>query len=157
MHPEISRSIAAQHMAELHRRAERERLVAQYRRAGGRRPAAAGPLARVRLAAAHLPLRRLPGVRAWVARPGRMPAAARHRPALPGVFAAGPEAFGLRTYLTAAEARQLADDWASLLSKFADRMEDPSRRPPGSVPFEVVVLGRQVPDLAHTARGLPGA
>jgi hypothetical protein len=72
------------------------------------------------------------------------------------VFAAGPEAFGLRTYLTAAEARQLAADWAALLAAFADRIGDPSRRPAGAVPFELVVLGRQVPDLAGAARGLPG-
>ena len=74
----------------------------------------------------------------------------------PGVFAAGPEAFGLRTYLTAAEARQLAADWAGLLSAFADRVDDPRRRPAGAVPFELVVLGRQVPELVGAARGLPG-
>jgi len=67
-----------------------------------------------------------------------------------------PEAFGLRTYLTAAEARQLAADWAGLLAAFADRVDDPRRRPAGAVPFELVVLGRQVPDLVGAARGLPG-
>ena len=72
------------------------------------------------------------------------------------MFAAGPEAFGLRTYLTAAEARQLAADRAGLLSAFADRVDDPRRRPAGAVPFELVVLGRQVPDLVGAARGLPG-
>jgi hypothetical protein len=72
------------------------------------------------------------------------------------VFLAGPEAFGLFTYLTADEARQLAADWADLLARFAGRAEDPSLRPAGAVPFEVVVLGRQVPDLAGAARGLPG-
>jgi hypothetical protein len=68
--------------------------------------------------------------------------------AMPGVFVAGPEAFGLRTYLTGDEARQLAADWADLVGRFGDRVENASRRPAGAVPFEVVVLGRQVPDLA---------
>jgi hypothetical protein len=72
------------------------------------------------------------------------------------VFVAGTEAFGVRTYLTPAEARQLAADWADLLAAFADRVDDPSRRPAGAVPFEVVVLGRQVPDLTGAGRGLPG-
>ena len=57
---------------------------------------------------------------------------------------------------TAAEARQLAADWAGLLAAFADRVDDPRRRPAGAVPFELVVLGRQVPDLVGAARGLPG-
>jgi hypothetical protein len=73
-----------------------------------------------------------------------------------GVFLAGPDAFGFRTYLTADEARQLAADWAAMLARFGDRAEDPSRRPEGAVPFEVVVLGRQVPDLVGAGRGLPG-
>jgi hypothetical protein len=76
------------------------------------------------------------------------------------VFGAGPEALGVRTYLTAAEARQLAADWADLFAEFADRVDDPSRRPPGAVPFEVAVLGRRVPDLAGgrpwAARAGPG-
>ena len=74
-----------------------------------------------------------------------------------GVFLAGPDAFGFRSYLTADEARQLAADWAGLLARFGDRAEDPSRRPDDAVLFEVVVLGRQVPDLAGAARGLPEA
>jgi hypothetical protein len=85
-----------------------------------------------------------------------VPARAAGAGAPPGVFAAGPEAFGLHTYLTAAEARQLAADWAGLLARFTDRIDDPSRRPAGAVPFELVVLGRQVPDLVGAARGLPG-
>jgi hypothetical protein len=115
-------------------------------------------LATVRLAVRHLPAVRLPVVRLAVVRPGRARGAARRGPdvALPGVFTAGPEAFGVRTYLTAAEARQLAADWADLLARFADRVDDPSRRPDGAVPFEVVVLGRQVPDLAGAGRGLTG-
>ena len=144
MHPEIARSIKAHHTAELHRVAERGRLVAQCRAAG--RPSAASRL----LARLRPPVRRRPE-----ARPGMAQAAAAGTP--PGVFAAGPEAFGLRTYLTAAEARQLAADWAGLLAAFADRVDDPRRRPAGAVPFELVVLGRQVPDLVGAARGLPGS
>jgi len=152
MHPELTRSLAAQHAADLHRLAGRQRLAAQCRR-GQRRPSAmAGPLARLRLAAARLPVVGL--LVARPAQPGRAPAAARG--ALPGVFAAGPEAFGVRTYLTAAEARQLAADWAGLLAPYAGRIDDPRRRPAGAVPFELVVLGRQVPDLVGAARGLPG-
>jgi hypothetical protein len=144
MHPELTRSLAAQHAAELHRLAGRQRLAAQCRPVDGGGSAASRLLARVRLAAAHLPVHRLAT---------RQDAA---RGALPGVFTAGPEAFGARTYLTAAEARQLAADWADLLARFADRVDDPSCRPAGAVPFEVVVLGRQVPDLVGAARGLPG-
>ena len=65
----------------------------------------------------------------------------------PGVFLAGPDAFGFRTFLTPAEARTLAADWAELLAQFADRVEDPAQRPDGAVPFELVVLGRPVPEL----------
>ena len=143
MHPEIARSIKAHHTAELHRVAERQRLAAQCRAAG--RPSAASRL---------LARLRPPVGRRTAARPGPAQAAAAGTP--PGVFAAGPEAFGLRTYLSAAEARQLAADWAGLLAAFADRVDDPRRRPAGAVPFELVVLGRQVPDLVGAARGLPG-
>jgi len=73
------------------------------------------------------------------------------------VFLAGPDAFGFRTYLTADEARQLAADWVSLLAGFGDRAQDPSRRPDGAALYEVVVLGRPVPDLVGAARRLPGA
>jgi hypothetical protein len=143
MHPEIAHRIKAQHTAELHRLAERDRLAAQCR-AAGRPSAASRLLARLRPVVA----------RQAAERPGPAQAAAAGAP--PGVFAAGPEAFGVRTYLTAAEARQLAADWAGLLAAFADRMDDPSCRPADAVPFELVVLGRQVPDLVGAARGLPG-
>jgi hypothetical protein len=43
-----------------------------------------------------------------------------------------------------------------MLARFGDRAEDPSRRPDDAVLFEVVVLGRQVPDLVAAGRGLPG-
>jgi hypothetical protein len=43
-----------------------------------------------------------------------------------------------------------------LLAGFGDR-RDPSQRPDGAVLFELVVLGRPVPDLVGAARGLPGA
>jgi hypothetical protein len=81
--------------------------------------------------------------RRWpAAPPPAVPAASR-----PGVFLAGPDAFGFRTFLTPAEARTLAADWAELLAQFADRVEDPAQRPDGAVPFELVVLGRPVPEL----------
>jgi len=159
MHPEIARTIVSQRTAEFHDAARRRRLAARCRRRDGRPAAAPGPLARMRLAVGRLPPARLPVLRPLAARltPARPgPAQAVARDALPGVFAAGPEAFGLRTYLTAAEARQLTADWAGLLAPFADRVDDPSRRPAGAVPFELVVLGRQVPDLVGAARGLPG-
>jgi hypothetical protein len=161
MHPEIARSIAAQHRAELHHAAARHRLARMQRlaarRRGGRRSPLMGRLASVRLVMRRLPLVRLP-VTGLTTRPGRGrgPAVGPRDVALPGVFVAGPEAFGLRTYLTPAEARQLTADWAELLARFADRMDDPSRRPADAVPFEVVVLGRQVPDLAGAGHGLTG-
>jgi hypothetical protein len=149
MHPEITRIIAAERRAELHRRAVLDRQARQHRLAARQaarqqpaktgRPAAAGAVRRL--------LSRRPAVHLAASGPDM---------ALPGVFVAGPEAFGVRTYLTAAEVRQLAAGWADLLAQFADRVDDPSRRPPGAVPFEVVVLGRQVPDLAGAAHGLPG-
>ena len=148
MNPEISRRYGEQCRAELHRQAERWRVAAQLRRPGPARLAmlrAAGPL-------------RGPAAAGPVAAPRpRRGAAAAPRTAPLGVFLAGPDAFGFRTYLTADEARQLAADWAGQLARFGDRAEYPSRRPDGAVLFEVVVLGRQAPDLVGAARGLPGA
>src|SRR5215475_9652240 len=137
MHPEIARRLGEQHRAELHRQAARRHMAARLRRP---------PTARLAgfLTAGLAAVRRPVAAR----RGGAVPAA---ETALPGVFLAGPEAFGLRTYLTGDEARQLAADWADLVRRFGDRVENASRRPAGAVPFEVVVLGRQVPDLA-TAR-----
>ena len=133
MHPEIARRLGEQHRAELHRQAERRHVAARLRRPPTARLAG---LLTAGLAAVRRPL---------AARRGAAPAA---ETALPGVFLAGPEAFGLRTYLTGDEARQLTADWVNLVGRFGDRMENASRRPAGAVPFEVVVLGRQVPDLA---------
>jgi hypothetical protein len=92
----------------------------------------------------------LAGGRRRSRRPRRPPGPAPALPVAsgPGVFLAGPDAFGFRTFLTPAEARKLAADWAELLSQFADRVDDPARRPDGAVPFELVVLGRPVPELA---------
>jgi hypothetical protein len=143
MHPEISRRYAEQRRADLHRQAERWRVAAQLRRPGPAR------LARLR-AAGPLLGRRWPARWRRRTRGGGAP-----QTAPLGVFLAGPDAFGFRSYLTADEARQLAADWAGLLARFGDRAEDPSRRPDDAVLFEVVVLGRQVPDLAGAARGLP--
>src|SRR5262249_51947503 len=71
--------------------------------------------------------------------------------ALPGVFLAGPGGVGPRPYLTRGAARPVAAGWAALGRRVGDRVENASRRPAGAVPFKLVVLGRQVPDLA-TAR-----
>jgi hypothetical protein len=138
MHPEIARSIAEQHRAELRRLAWLRRTAQQQRAARGRRLAAPPWLA------AGRPL--------W----SRRRRGGAGRAVLPGVFLDRPDAFGFRTYLTAAEAGQLAREWADSLSRFADRVDDPASRPAGAVPFEVLVLGRQVPDLAGAARSLPG-
>ena len=145
MNPEISRRYGEQHRAELHRQAERRRVAAQLRRP---RPARLAVLRAVEpLMAPRLPAR-------WRRR-ARGAGAPQAAPL--GVFLAGPDAFGFRSYLTADEARQLAADWADMLARFGDRAEDPSRRPDGAMLFEVVVLGRQVPDLVGAGRGLPEA
>jgi hypothetical protein len=145
MNPEISRRHGEQYRAELHRQAERRHVAAQLRRPKPARLAvlwAAGP---------HV-ARRLPGP--WRR---RARAAAAPQAAPLGVFLAGPDAFGFRTYLTADEARELAADWVAQLARFGDRAQDPSRRPDDAALYEVVVLGRPVPDLVGAARGLPGA
>jgi hypothetical protein len=150
MHPEIARSIAGEHRNELQRRAELQHLARLLRRAAQPRgPGRPGVMSRLAALSRLVTGHRVAARRRSAAQPGR-------EIALPGVFTAGQEAFGFRTYLTAAEARQLAADWTALLSAFADRVDDPSLRPPGAVPFEVVVLGRQVPDLAGAGQGLPG-
>jgi hypothetical protein len=121
MHPENARIIAGQRQAELAGSRQRSRLRGRLR---GQRHPAAPP------------------------RPGRHPATpAASAASGPGVFLAGPDAFGFRTFLTPAEARKLAADWADLLAQFTDRVDDPARRPDGAVPFELVVLGRDMPEL----------
>jgi predicted transcriptional regulator len=47
-------------------------------------------------------------------------------------------------YLTPAEAVQLAADTHQLWDRFRDRDEDPARRPPGSLRFEVLAFGYPV-------------
>jgi predicted transcriptional regulator len=49
-------------------------------------------------------------------------------------------------YLTAAEAVQLATDMHQLWDQFRDRRDDPAKRPPGSLPFEVLAFGFPVED-----------
>jgi hypothetical protein len=144
MHPEISRRYGEQHRAELHRQAEQWRLAAWSRRP---RPARLARLWAAGLFAARR------GPARWRRR-GHGAGAPQAAPL--GVFMAGPDAFGFRTYLTTDEAHQLAADWAAMLARFGDRAQDPSRRPGDAVLFEVVVLGRQVPDLMGAGRGLPG-
>jgi hypothetical protein len=144
MNPEIYRRYGEQHHAEMHRQAERRRMAAQAR---GPKPARLAVLR----AAGPVVARRLP------ARWRRSQSARAPQTAPAGVFLAGPDAFGFRAYLTPDEARRLAADWAAQLAEFGERAQDPSRRPDGAVLYEVVVLGRPVPDLVGAARGLPGA
>ena len=150
MHPEIARTLSEQRQADLLRQVERRRWTAQARRAQIKR-------AQIKRAQSHWARGQRAQIR-WA--PVRW---ARARGAVPtsqgvpaGVFLAGPQAFGFRSYLTAAEAQQLAGEWAEVLSRYADRVADPARRPADAVPFEVVVLGQQVPDLVGAASGRPG-
>lgn len=134
MHPEIARHLAQQRQADLMRSARGSRQAAWPRRGSAWR---------------------------WLRRAGgRRQSGGESRPVrpaeLPGAFLARPEALGFRAYLTDAEAEHLIREWAGLLARFADRAEDPYRRPDGAVPFEVVLLGRRVPDLAGAGRGLSG-
>ena len=43
-------------------------------------------------------------------------------------------------YVTADELRQLIDEVHALLRQFHDRLEDPSKRPPGSLPVETMLM-----------------
>jgi DNA-binding transcriptional ArsR family regulator len=43
-------------------------------------------------------------------------------------------------YVTPAEAEQFRAELWALLGRYMDRLEDPSRRPPGSLPLEVVLV-----------------
>jgi hypothetical protein len=119
MHPESARILAGQRQAELAGAARRARAG----RRGGTAPAAPRLLA-----PRSRPLPRL------------APTGAQG-----GIFLAEPEAFGFRTYLTPAEARTLASKGADLIAPFAGRLGDPRSRPPGALPFEIVVLHRQIP------------
>lgn len=146
MHPEFSRQLASQRQAGLLRSA-----------AGPGRP---GPAHRRRtLGAGLLGAGPLSAAIRWLRRAGRPrlsggAAAGVPQPAgAPGVFLAGPEAYGFRIYLTPAESSQLARDTLALLARFADRMDEPARRPAGAVPLEVVVLSRRLPGPAGC---LPG-
>ena len=134
MHPEIAWHLAQQHQAELMRSARDSRRAGRPWRGSAWRWLR-GTRGRRHSGGVSRPLR-----------PGE----------LPGAFLARPEALGFRAYLTDAEAEQLIREWAGLLARFADRAEDPDRRPEGAVPFEVVLLGRRVPDLAGAGRGLSG-
>ena len=169
MHPEIARTLSEQRQADLLRQAERRRWTAQARRAQIKRAQikraqgqrAQGQRAQSHWARGHWARGQRAQIR-WA--PVRWARVRWGRGAVPasqgvpaGVFLAGPQAFGFRSYLTAAEAQQLAGEWAEVLSRYADRVADPARRPADAVPFEVVVLGQQVPDLVGAASGRPGA
>jgi hypothetical protein len=63
----------------------------------------------------------------------------------------GLEGSQLRTYLTAEEARQLGRECSGLFARFHDRLDHPARRPADAVPFEILVLGFPVRQLAGAA------
>jgi hypothetical protein len=140
MHPEISHRLAAQRRAELAHDMSLARNARLLRQAPGSQLAAAAP----RRGPSWLRALR-PGIARGLARAG-------YRPAAP-VFVAEPEAFGVRAYLTAQEARQLMGEWAQRLACYADRLDDPGQRPAGAQPFELLILGRQAPALASAAAG----
>lgn len=138
MHPEITSRLAA------HRRAELARDMARIRNARLRgqdshAPASLGP-ARPRRGLGWL----RPGLAGGLSRIA-------HRPTASAVFVAEPDAFGIRAYLTTQETRQLMADWERQVARYADRLDDPGRRPAGAQPFELLILGRQVPALASGA------
>jgi hypothetical protein len=141
MHPEITSRLAAQRRADLAREASMIRNARSPRgtsqSSSDRMPATTG-----RRVLGWLP-RLLPSPAGALAR-------AAHRPTS-AVFVAEPEAFGVRAYLTSQEARQVMGEWARQLACYADRLDDPHRRPAGAQPFELLVLGRQVPALAPGA------
>jgi hypothetical protein len=141
MHPEITSRLAAQRRADMTREASTIR-DSRLARGTGQAPSDQLSTATGRRAPGWLP-RLLPGPARALARAGRRPA--------PTVFVAEPEAFGVRAYLTSQEARQVMAEWARQLACYADRLDDPHRRPAGAQPFELLILGRQVPALAPAA------
>ena len=147
MHPEITSRLAAQRRAELSREASMIRSARSLR--GTSQP----PSDRVPTATG----RRVPG---WLRRlrpsPVRVPARAAHRPT-PAVFVAEPDAFGIRAYLTSQETAQLMAGWAQQVARYDDRLDDPRRRPAGAQPFELLILGRELPALASGAAIRPAA
>lgn len=146
MHPEIGRRLAEQHHADLLRSAARARQAKAQRGNRSWRDWSWRATAQ-----------------RWLRGPGRPrlsggAATRAPRPAQqPGVFLSGTEAYGFRVYLTPAEARKLTRDCSRLLDRYADRVDDPGRRPAGAVPVELVVLSRRLPEPAGAGRGLPGA
>jgi hypothetical protein len=141
MHPEITRRLAT------HRRAELAHEMSMIRNARLLRGASKSPSGRVPTATG----RRVPGwLRGLRPSPARALARAAHR-ATPAVFVAEPEAFGIRAYLTTQETSQLMAEWAQHVARYADRLDDPARRPAGAQPFELLILGREVPALAPGA------
>ena len=62
-------------------------------------------------------------------------------------------------YLTAGELKQLTGELENLLAdRFADRLTDPSKRPPGAAPVEVVTLAYPIglPEGGQGGQGGPG-
>jgi predicted ArsR family transcriptional regulator len=57
-------------------------------------------------------------------------------------------------YATAEELHQLIDEVQALLMRFHDRLEDPSKRPPGSLPVETMLMSYPIepPGPAHDGR-----
>jgi len=139
MHPEITSRLAA------HRRAELANDMSRIHNA------------RLHNEASHATDSQVPGTPGrrglgWLRalRPGLAASlsGARRRPTAPVVLVAEPEAFGVRAYLTSSETRQLMAEWAQQVARYADRLDDPGRRPAGAQPFELLILGRQLPAFA---------
>jgi len=61
-------------------------------------------------------------------------------------------------YLTAAELRQVTQDVADLLlARVGDRLTDPSKRPPGALPVELLLFSYPVAPPQETGETQPGA
>ncbi len=58
-------------------------------------------------------------------------------------------------YLTAQEAKDLGEDMHQLLEPYQDRRENPSRRPAGSLRYEVLVFGYPLTDPPALADSAP--
>jgi DNA-binding transcriptional ArsR family regulator len=53
----------------------------------------------------------------------------------------------MTTYLTAEELAQVGEEFAALLLRYTDRTADPSRRPPGAQPAQMVSFGHPLPPI----------
>lgn len=62
------------------------------------------------------------------------------RPHMPPAWQAITSAAETVAYVTPAEAEQFTAEMWALISRYRDRLEDPSLRPPGSLPLEIVLV-----------------